>query len=97
MFCAIRQYENCTDAVQLRIRVEKELLPVLRDMPGFQSYILIDCDDGDVTSFTAFATQADAENANIEVAKIAADSFADLLPDGTALAIVGEVMIHNRK
>lgn len=96
MYCAIRQYEGCTDVEKLQKRVEGELLPTLRDMAGFQSYLLVDCDDGDVTSISVFETQEQAEAANQQVAEIAKSSFADLLPESPMIS-VGEVLADSRK
>jgi hypothetical protein len=96
MFCALRQYEDCADVAELQSRVEKELLPALRDMPGFISYMVIDCDDGDVTSISLFETLEQTEEANTMVAKMVKSSLADLVPEGPTIS-VGEVIIDNRK
>ena len=97
MFCAIRLYQNCTDIKELKKRIEEELLPAIRDMEGYRSYMVVDCgDDDEVASISLFDTQQQAEQANDQVRQIVQSSLADLVPESPVVS-VGEVIIENRR
>jgi hypothetical protein len=97
MFCSIRQYEGCTDLAALSSRVQKELLPTLRDMPGFQSYLMVEGDtDGDVTTISLFDTETHADEANEQVAELVKASLSELLPEEPVIT-VGEVLIASQR
>jgi len=96
MFCSIRQYDSCTDNDELIRRVEAELLPAIRDMDGYISYVLIDSDEGDVTSISMFDTELQAEAANKQVADLVEEHLSELLPEEPMITI-GEVVIENRR
>ena len=95
MYCSLRQYEGCTDIVELQRRIEEELLPALRDLPGFQSYTMIDCLDGDVTSISVFDTEEQAEASNARATELVKASLTDLVPEAPTIW-VGEVIIDSR-
>jgi hypothetical protein len=95
MFCTIRQYEGCTDPQEVKRLLDAELLPAIRDMDGYHSYVAIDCGDGDVTSISLFNTEQQAESANEQVAKmIEAQKLTDLLPEEPVI-MMGEVLVEN--
>jgi len=95
MYCSLRQYEGCTDVAELQRRVQEEVLPQLRDMPGFHSYMVIDCLDGDLTSISLYDTEDQAEAANAKAAEIVAQALSDLVPDDPTIWL-GEVIIDSR-
>ena len=97
MFCTIRQYEGCTDPNELKTQLNDELLPAIRDMEGYQSYVAIDCGDGEVTSISMFATEQQAESANEQIAKMIEDKkLTELLPEEPVITM-GEVMVENHR
>lgn len=97
MYCTLRQYDGCTDVASFKEQVEK-LLPTIREMPGFTSYLLIDGGDNDVTSISTFETKAQADAANEQVAGIISkDSALSALLPTEPLVQVGEILIDNRK
>ncbi len=66
MFISIRRYSgvkpDATD--EIMHRVEAELLPQLRALPGFIAYYVLDECDGVLAAVGFFAHQSAAENAN---------------------------------
>src|SRR4051812_36309063 len=96
MFCSIRQYESCVDVDELKRRVEQELLPTIRDMNGYRSYVIIESDEGDVASISMFDTHEQAEEANDQVSEIVQKNLLDLLPEAPTV-MVGEVIVENRR
>lgn len=96
MFCTIRQYQGCTDVTALTERVEKELLPAIRDMDGFRSYEVIDCGDGEVISISKFDTPQQAEQANQQVRQIVEETLVDLIPESPVVSI-GSIIIESRR
>ncbi len=59
MHASVRTYRNVTRAEEVAARVERELVPLLRRVPGFVSYHLFHAGDR-VTSVTVFATEEGA-------------------------------------
>src|SRR5690349_7206186 len=66
MFISIRRYSGVrSDAIdELVRRVETELLPLIRAIPGFVAYYVLDEYDGVLAAVSFFANQSAAENAN---------------------------------
>jgi hypothetical protein len=63
MHATIRRYEGIDQARkdELTKKVNESLLPRLREMPGFQSYYLIEADKGVMRSIDFFDTPAQAD------------------------------------
>ena len=66
MFISIRRYSGVKpDAIdEIVRRVEAELLPLIRAIPGFVAYYVLDESDGVLAAVSFFANQSAAENAN---------------------------------
>jgi hypothetical protein len=68
MYASVRTYRNVRRAGELTARVERELVPRLRTLPGFVSYHLFHAADR-ATAVTVFATEEGAaESARLAVA-----------------------------
>jgi hypothetical protein len=96
MHCTLRQYEDCDDIPELATKIEKELLPTLRDMPGYVQYFFVDCGDGGLMTFSLFETQEQAESANEEVAKLVQLHLSSYIVEEPEIT-VGEVLIENHR
>jgi hypothetical protein len=63
MHATIRRYESVDQSrtAELVKKAEDNLVPALRDLPGFNGYSLIDSGDGVMTSVGFFDTAAQAD------------------------------------
>ena len=63
MHATIRRYESIDQSRKDEVlkKVDENLLPALRDLPGFHGYTLIDAGNGVMTSVGFFDTAAQAE------------------------------------
>lgn len=57
------RYTYSGDAIDLARRAEEGMLPVFESQPGFRGYSLVES-DGEIISFTAWDTAAQAEAAS---------------------------------
>jgi hypothetical protein len=96
MFGTIRRYEAIDQSrtTELVKKAEDTLLPRLSELPGFNSYYLIEADNGVISSVGFFDTAADAE----ESTRVAADwlrqqQLETALPNPPKITN-GEVVVH---
>ena len=63
MHATIRRYESIDQSRKDEVlkKVDENLLPALRDLPGFHGYTLIDAGNGVMTSVGFFDTAAQAD------------------------------------
>lgn len=90
MFVTIRKYSNIKDIAEVNRRIVANLVPQLKGLPGFRSYITIDLGGGQVMTITEFESQKDADFAT-EQARNLAQEFWPLVPDPPEV-ITGVVM-----
>jgi hypothetical protein len=96
MFCTIREYDGVTDTAQAIQKVEGELLPAIRDMEGFHSYMLVNCGEGNIASVSLFDTMDQANACNDQVAELVEKMLGDIVPEEPTIT-VGEVVIQNSR
>jgi hypothetical protein len=66
---------------QVTKKVTEQLVPMLRQQPGFQGYCAFASGQGDVISVSMFRDAASAEAANAQVRSWVQANLLDLLPD----------------
>lgn len=94
MYAAIRRYEALpTDVPVLRQRVQAGFLPIIRQVPGFVSYALIEAENGVVISVSVFADEAAAQESSRRAAAWVEQEAADLVQQ-TRQYTTGEVTVH---
>ena len=92
MHVTIRKYAGCKNVAEANRIAMAELLPVLRKVAGFGSYIIIDSGNGTITSIGSFATEEATENANQQARAVVQKSgMRDLLPNPPEI-ITGEII-----
>ena len=84
MFIAIRKYklegsEGSRD--ELTRRVQEEFVPILRQLPGFKGYHLMDCGGGEVASISMFESREAALASNDRAREWAERSIKHLVPN----------------
>ena len=92
MYGAIRKY-RVSDAGELFRRVEDEFVPMVRDVPGFVAYYVIDGGDGTAASVTICRDEAGVEESTARATEWARTSASDLV-DGSPEVTTGEVVVE---
>lgn len=92
MYLTMRKYPGCKDVKEVNRVAMAELLPVLREVPGFRSYTIVDTGNGSIASIGVFDSQAAAETANTRAREVVQrTSMNSLLPNPPEIT-VGEVL-----
>jgi hypothetical protein len=94
-YLAIRQYELAPDHTmeELHAAVESGFMPIVRDVPGFQEYFLVETDDG-VISISVFTDQAGAEESTARAADWVGQNLAGFFA-GPPVVTTGSVWLHD--
>lgn len=96
MHMTLRKYPGCKNVKEANRIAMAELLPVLRTVPGFRSYTIIDTGSGSIASIGVFDTAAAAETANARAREVVARTgMAALLPNPPDITI-GEILSDAR-
>jgi hypothetical protein len=91
MFTTIRKYTGCTDVKEVNRLAQAEVLPVLRKVPGFRSYVVIDSGNHTIVSISTFDSKASVEIANQRAREVVQKSIAKFLPNPPEITM-GEVL-----
>lgn len=85
----VARYGYTGDVHDIARRAEEGLLPIFKSQPGFKAYSVVDS-DGEIISFSAWDSAANADEAN----SVAADWVAENLADEIDLkeARTGEIL-----
>jgi hypothetical protein len=90
MYATIRRYE-ARDVSELSRRVQEEFVPMVRDIPGFIGYYVVDGGDGKIASITVCEDSAGVEESNRRAAEwVGGGSVSDYLQSGPEV-LAGEV------
>lgn len=95
MFVTIRKYTGCGDQSEIARLTTTQLLPVLRQVPGFQSFVGVDLGDHSILSIGVFDSREAAELANERARAVVGKSLAPLLPNPPEV-MVGQVFAEAR-
>jgi Antibiotic biosynthesis monooxygenase len=97
MFATIRRYESVEPgrASEVVKKVDEELAPSLRELPGFHGYYLVDAGDGVLTSIGLFDTQEHADDSTDVASRwIGSEQLHTALPKAPKITR-GEVVVQN--
>jgi hypothetical protein len=78
---------------ELAAVVEGGFLPIIRDVPGFQEYFLIETGEGGVLSISVFTDQAGAEESTRRAADWVQQNLAGFFT-GPPTVTIGSVWLH---
>ena len=84
MHATIRRYEgvDTTRMSEVVAKVNKTLVPQLRELPGFSGYYLIEADNGVLSSFGLFETsEQDDESKKVVTKWISDENFNTVIPN----------------
>lgn len=94
-FLAIRQYEFAAGKTmeELTAAVESGFIPIVKDVPGYQEYILVGTDSGAI-SISVFADEAGAEESTKRAADWVGANLAGMFA-GPPVVTTGSVWLHD--
>ena len=90
MYVSIRQYRT-SDAAEVGRRAKEGFVPIVREVPGFSAWYLVDGGDGSLTTITLAEDQAGVEESVSKAAEWVRSSIPDLV-EGAANVTGGEVV-----
>ena len=94
MFAVIRRYQVEPGAVdEITRRVQDGFVPLIRQVPGFVDYYLLDTGNGTIVSLTVYQDRAGEEASVRLAAEFVQQHLAQLIPNPPEVT-VGEVRIH---
>jgi quinol monooxygenase YgiN len=94
MHAAIRRYNmfpNATDTI--RTRVNEELLPTMRQLPGFVAYYVVDGGDGTLIAISVFEDRAVAEESTRHATQWVRERLSHLIRTAPVIS-TGAVIAH---
>ena len=99
MHATIRRYESIDQSRKDEVlkKVDENLLPALKDLPGFNGYSVIDAGDGILTSVGFFDTAAQAdESTRIAGSWLREQKLETALPNPPKVT-TGDVVVHKAR
>ncbi len=82
MYASIRRYVVHRESVdEIAGRISEGFVPVIRDIPGFVAYYVVDAGNGIAISFSIFEDQAGAERSAAEAKEYIRENMASLFPN----------------
>jgi hypothetical protein len=99
MHATIRRYESIDQSRKDEVlkNVDENLLPALKDLPGFNGYSVIDAGDGILTSVGFFDTPAQAdESTRIASNWLREQKLETALPNPPKVT-TGDVVVHKTR
>ena len=97
MHATIRRYEgvDTTRMYEVVGKVNKTLVPQLRELPGFSGFYLIEAGNGVLSSFGLFETSEQADESKTLVTKwISDENFNTVIPNAPKITS-GKVVAHS--
>ena len=96
MFATIRSYRGLdqTRTAELTDKVNETLMPLLKELPGFDGYYLVDVGNGLFTSLGLFETREQGEASTKLVSKWIRDEKLDRLMPNEPKITSGKVVAH---
>ncbi len=95
MHVAMRQYQVAPGSVDEITRgVNEGLLPIIKDVSGFQAYYAVDAGGGRIASVSVFEDRAGAEESTRLAADYIRQNMASLFPNPPEV-LQGEVVVHD--
>lgn len=96
MFATIRSYHGVdqTRAAELTDKVNETLMPLLKELPGFDGYYLVDAGNGLFTSLGLFETREQDEASTKLVSTWIRDEKLDRLMPNEPKIMSGKVVAH---
>ena len=96
MFATIRSYHGVdqTRTAELTTKVNETLMPLLKELPGFDGYYLVDAGNGLFTSLGLFETREQGEASTKLVTSWIRDEKLDRIMPNEPKIMSGKVVAH---
>jgi hypothetical protein len=91
MYAVVRRYEGVTNPAEAARRVREEFIPLLREVPGFVAYYVVDAAGGVIASTSVFQDQAGSAESTKRAADWVRENLASLIPNPPQVT-AGEVV-----
>lgn len=95
MYGAIRTY-RVTDAEEISRRVRDEFIPMVRDVPGFVAYYVVDAGGGTISSITICEDRGGVEESTARAADWVSERIASLIESGPEI-MTGEILVDHAR
>lgn len=95
MYGAIRTY-RVTDVGELTTRVRDEFIPLVRDIPGFVGYYVLDSGGGTVSSITICEDPAGVEASTARAKEWVQERLSSLIESGPEI-MTGEIIVDHAR
>ncbi len=93
MYASIRRYVVHPGSIDgIARQVNKGFLPIIRNLPGFVAYYVVDAGHGIGISFSIFEDQAGAERSTAAAGEYIRENLASLFPNPPEI-MDGEVLV----
>ncbi len=90
MYASIRQYRS-DDVQEVARRAQEGFVPIVRDVPGFSAYYIVDSGDGAFATITIAEDRAGVEDSVNKAREWVSENAADLV-EGSPTVSNGEVV-----
>ncbi len=95
MYTVIRKYDIIPGTLEEFIKcVQESLVPIIRRVPGFRAYYLLEVGDNEVAAISIFDTLADAKVCGRQTAGWVAEQT-EAFFQGFSKPMVGQVRVHS--
>jgi hypothetical protein len=96
MYATVRRYEGVSDPSEVVRLVNEGFLPIIREIPGFVDYYLVDAGDGVLISTSIFEDASGEEESNWRAGEFVGQHLTPLIPNPPHIT-AGEVVAHTAK
>jgi hypothetical protein len=96
MYATVRRYEGVTDPSEVARLVNEIFLPIIREIPGFVDYYVVDGGDGVMISTSIFEDPSGEEESTFRAGEFVAQHLAPLAPNPPHIT-AGEIVAHTAK
>jgi hypothetical protein len=96
MYATVRRYEGVSDPSEVVRIVNEGFLPIIREIPGFVDYYLVDAGDGVLISTSIFEDASGEEESNWRAGAFTGEQLAPLISNPPHIT-AGEVVAHTAK
>jgi len=98
MYVAIRRMKGQPGSIdEAARRIENGLVPILRSVPGFVEYDVVQVGEDEGLTISVYETQEQVEESNRRAAEWVKENLAPLAAGPLEIVAVGEVRIHKGK
>jgi hypothetical protein len=95
MYVTVRRYEGVSDPSEVARIANEGFLPIIREIPGFVDYYLVDAGDGVMISTSIFESASGEEESNWRAGEFVGQHLTPLMPNPPHIT-AGEVVAHSK-